>query len=99
MKIVSACLLGLKCKYNGGCNPKPDLIDLYGKRELIPVCPEQLGGLPTPREPAETTASGHLVLDGLAYVKTKSGNDVTQNFIRGAQETLKLVKLMFLELP
>ncbi len=60
---------------------------------LIPVCPEQLGGLPTPRESSEIIGDGYMVLDGKAKVVTFSGKDVTSNFVRGAEETLRIAKL------
>ena len=85
MKIlVSACLLGLDCKYTGGNNLCPRVAALREEHTLIPVCPEQLGGLPTPRPPAERR-------DG--RVVTQSG-DVTEQYRRGAEETLKLCELL-----
>jgi uncharacterized protein YbbK (DUF523 family) len=53
MKICSACLLGIKCRYDGKSKRNKKVLELAKKEILIPVCPEQLGGLPTPREPAE----------------------------------------------
>lgn len=85
MKLCSACLLGVKCRYNGRDSRNKRVVELLKTEPLIPVCPEQLGGLPTPREPAEIV--GRKVL-------TKSGKDVTENFIRGAKETLKIAKLL-----
>lgn len=82
--LCSACLLGIKCRYDGKSKPNRKVINFTKKEILIPVCPEQLGGLLTPREPAEI--KGRKVV-------TKSGKDVTQNFKRGASEVLKLVKL------
>jgi uncharacterized protein YbbK (DUF523 family) len=85
MKILcSACLLGVKCRYDGKSKPDEKVIELTKKEILIPVCPEQLGGLPTPREPAELTER---------KVITKSGKDVTVNFVVGADQVLQLVKL------
>jgi uncharacterized protein YbbK (DUF523 family) len=92
--LVSACLVGVNCKYNGGNNLKKKIRELVKKGKAIPVCPEQLGGLPTPREPAYLTRDGYYVLKGRAKVLTKSGKDVTLNFIRGAKEVLKLAKLL-----
>lgn len=84
MKLCSACLLGIECKYDGGGNPTSQVLALLSQEVLIPVCPEQLGGLPTPREPVE--------LHGERIV-TVSGRDVTENFERGAQQVLRLAKL------
>ena len=84
MKLCSACLLGIKCRYDGKSKPNQKVIKLSGKEILIPVCPEQLGGLSTPREAAEIKRK---------KVMTKSGKDVTKNFERGAKEVLRLAKL------
>jgi len=53
MKICSGCLLGIECRYDGKSKPNKKIIELSKKETLIPVCPEQLGGLPTPREQTE----------------------------------------------
>ena len=94
MKIlVSACLLGINCRYDGRSSHH-DLPEL-DKPEIciIPVCPEQLGGLPTPRSPSSIVGgNGYDVLDGKAKVITKDGQDVTENFIRGSYETLKIAR-------
>ena len=66
--LISACLLGAACRYDGGSNPVLSVEALMGRCQLVPVCPEQLGGLPTPREPAERTEGG---------VVTKTGADVS----------------------
>ena len=84
MKLCSACLLGVKCRHDGKNKPSKNVIELAKREFLIPVCPGQLGGLPTPREQAERR--GERVL-------TRSGRDVTKNFRRGAIEVLKLAKL------
>jgi uncharacterized protein YbbK (DUF523 family) len=84
MKLCSACLLGIKCRYDGKSKLNKKVIKLSKKEILIPVCPEQLGGLPTPREPAEQ--KGKKVI-------TKSGKDVTKFFVDGAEQVLKLAKL------
>lgn len=85
MRLCSACLLGIKCKYDGTGNRNEKVLKLGKKEILIPVCPEQFGGLPTPREPSEQRGK---------KVVTKSGKDVTKNFKRGAKEVLKLAKLL-----
>ncbi len=84
IKICSACLLGINCKYNGQNNRNQKILDLAKKEILIPVCPEQIGGLSTPREPAEK--QGRKVM-------TKSGKNVSKSFLKGAKEVLKLAKL------
>ncbi|MDD5342516.1 MAG: DUF523 domain-containing protein [Patescibacteria group bacterium] len=93
MKLVSACLLGAKCRYSGQAKSDNRMVELDKKEELVPVCPEQLAGLPTPREPVEIQGGGEAVLAGRGRVVTKSGRDVTQEFIKGAQETLKVAKI------
>nr|VFK47179.1 MAG: Uncharacterized conserved protein YbbK, DUF523 family [Candidatus Kentron sp. TC]VFK47949.1 MAG: Uncharacterized conserved protein YbbK, DUF523 family [Candidatus Kentron sp. TC] len=84
MKLCSACLLGIDCVYDGGNNKNEEILRLLRRETLIPVCPEQLGGLPTPRIPAEQR--GQRVI-------TKKGIDVTENFRKGARETLRLARL------
>ncbi len=80
MKIlVSACLLGKNCKYNGGNNLNQGVLDFIEGHEVIGVCPEQLGGLSTPRLPAE-------IVDGV--VTNKEGVSVDNEFRKGAQEAL-----------
>lgn len=98
MKLVSACLLGVKCRYDGRSCPNEKLLKLAGEGELLPICPEQLGGLGTPRERAWIVkGDGSDVLNGKARVTTESGKGVTRNFIRGAEEALKLAKLFRVE--
>ncbi|XOB40375.1 MAG: DUF523 domain-containing protein [Candidatus Nealsonbacteria bacterium] len=84
IKICSACLLGIRCRYDGKSKPDDKIIELLKKETLIPVCPEQLGGLSTPREPAEQ--KGNKVI-------TKSGKDVTESFKKGAEQVLELAEL------
>lgn len=88
MKLCSACLLGINCRYDGKSKPIQKVLDLAKKEILIPVCPEQLGGLPTPREPAEQ--KGDRII-------TKSGRNVTDDFNRGAEQVLKLARLFDLK--
>jgi len=94
MKLVSACLLGIRCAWDGKDRCKNRrVIELLKKEVLIPICPEQLGGLKTPRIPQEIQkGSGDDVLDGKSRVKNKAGEDVTAEFIRGAEEALKIAK-------
>ena len=82
--LVSMCLLGVNCRYDGGGKAIPELAELMELAELIPVCPESLGGLPIPRTPSERVGE---------RVQAKDGSDVTANFARGAGEALKLAKL------
>ena len=96
MIIVSACLLGENCKYSGGNNKSEKVLKYLEGKEYIMVCPEQLGGLTTPRDPSEITTDGQKdgkdVLDGKAKVISNKGVDVTANFIKGAEEALKIAK-------
>lgn len=81
MKImVSACLTGENCKYNGGNNRNEKVLALLEGNEVITVCPEQMGGLPTPRTPSE-------VRDGI--VTMRDGTDVDREFRRGAEMCLE----------
>ncbi|WP_124727857.1 DUF523 domain-containing protein [Staphylospora marina] len=92
-KIVSACFAGLHCRYDGKHNRVEEIVELIRSGEAIPVCPEQLGGLKTPRPPAEIVGGdGDDVLDGKARVVDNRGNDVTEQFLRGAREALALAK-------
>ncbi|KAB3534380.1 DUF523 domain-containing protein [Alkaliphilus pronyensis] len=92
--LVSACLLGINCKYSGGNNNNVGLVKDLKEKTIIPICPEQLGGLTTPRDPAEIQGRDGLdVLMGRGKVITNKGQDVTEAFIRGAHETLKIAKL------
>ena len=94
MKLLSACLCGINCKYNGKNNLNLYFVNLLKKGDAIPVCPEQLGGLTTPRLPAEiNSGSGQDVLAGNSKVLNKKGDNVTDNYIRGAYETLKIAQL------
>ena len=99
MKLISACLLGIKCAWNGKDNYKSDkAIELLDSETLIPVCPEQLGGLKTPRAAQEIQGgTGEDVLDKKCRVLNRNGEDVTQEFIRGAEETLKIAKLLHIK--
>lgn len=81
--LISACLLGENCKYNGGNNYTPAVEALRERYELVPVCPEQLGGLPTPRTPAERV--GDRVIN-------REGADVTDAFQQGAEKTLEIAR-------
>jgi uncharacterized protein YbbK (DUF523 family) len=84
MIIVSACLAGLHCRYDGGEKSNEEVMRLVAGGKAIPVCPEQLGGLTTPRLPCE-------IVNG--RVMRKDGVDVTAEFERGARDSLALAKL------
>lgn len=95
MKIVSACLTGIDCMWNGKSKPCQKVIDLVKQGKAIPVCPEQLGGVKTPRIPQEIQGgTGEDVSNGKCKVVNKNGEDVTQQFIKGAEEALKIAKLV-----
>lgn len=79
--IVSGCLAGLHCKYNGGSNPVAQVIRLCEEGKAIAVCPESLSGLPVPREPSEWKGN---------RVFSKSGKDVTDEFEAGSTKALEL---------
>ena len=95
--LVSACLLGVACRYDGRTCPDAKLNALATQGKLVPFCPEVAGGLPTPRLPAEIAGAfdgldGHAVLDGQTGVQRIGGADVTEPFLAGAQAALALVK-------
>jgi len=92
MKLISACLLGIKCAWSGDERYQDErAFELARRESLVPVCPEQLGGLATPRPPQEIQGGGgEGVLDGKCRVLNKDGIDVTGEFISGAEETLKI---------
>jgi uncharacterized protein YbbK (DUF523 family) len=89
--LVSSCLLGVACRYDGNHS----LAEKIARRmHMIPICPEQLGGLPTPRPPSIiVNGDGEEVLCGRARVINDRGEDVTEAFIKGARESLALAKL------
>ncbi|MDY2869599.1 MAG: DUF523 domain-containing protein [Succiniclasticum sp.] len=86
--LVSACLLGIHCKYSGGDNANAKVLALAANpaNEVIPVCPEVLGGLPTPRPPAEIQPDGRVM--------TQDGHDVTATYRAGAERTLAIAREM-----
>jgi uncharacterized protein YbbK (DUF523 family) len=83
--IVSMCLAGVPCDYMGESHPCQPVIHLVDRGKAIPICPEQLGGLPTPRTPAERLGDKVLTLNGA---------DVTEAFERGARRTLQIARLV-----
>ena len=84
MILVSACLLGCACRYDGRSKPYPLAQELAKRGLAVPVCPEQLGGLTTPRLPSERQGERVVMQDG---------RDVTEEYRRGAAETLRLAEL------
>lgn len=84
--VISACLLGLPCRYDGAEKADEKVLELLNRDDilLIPLCPEQLGGMATPREPAEQKNGGVL---------NKKGEDVTEYFKKGANQVLKIAKM------
>lgn len=85
MILVSACLIGMSCRYDGSDNKEDRVLSYLEGKEWMPVCPEQMGGLKTPRDPAEITKD---------KVVSKSGEDVTAEFIRGADEVARLARMV-----
>ncbi len=82
--LISACLLGVRVRYDGASKPNKNALALIEKHNLIPVCAEVMGGLPTPRVPAERVDK---------RVITRDGRDVTEQYERGAQEILRLAEI------
>ena len=81
--LVSACLLGQACRYDGKSKPCPAVITLGDRYNLIPICPEVMGGLPTPRTPSEICGERVLM---------KDGKDVTANYQSGAKKALAIAR-------
>ncbi len=88
--LVSACLLGCPCRYDGKSKPNEQVLQMAEKHQMIPVCPEQLGGLPTPRPPAEWHWQSQR------YIR-EDGTDVSEYFLRGAEEAVRISKLCHAE--
>lgn len=81
--LVSACLCGIPCRYDGGACPVQELVELAAAGKILPVCPESLAGLPTPRSPCEIRGN---------RVFSQNGRDMTEAFARGAARTLALAR-------
>ncbi len=93
MKLVSACLLGINCNFEGKNWKNNKIMEEFVKGELFPICPEVLGGLSVPRVPSEIQGGdGKDVLDGKASVVNLQGIDVTDEFMVGAYEALKIAE-------
>jgi uncharacterized protein YbbK (DUF523 family) len=83
--VVSACLLGVRCNHRGGASPSPKALQLASEYRVVGVCPETVGGLPTPRPAAERRPDGRVV--------TFDGGDVTDAYERGAAATVELARI------
>ncbi|OOM78217.1 DUF523 domain-containing protein [Clostridium sp. BL-8] len=92
MYIISACLCGVNCKYNGKNNLNERCMKLFREGKAVLVCPEQLGGLSTPRNPVELNNEANEVINGNGKALSNKGEDVTKQFINGADETLRIAK-------
>ena len=84
---VSACLLGEPCRYDGKSRPCEDVLKLHDACEMVPVCPEVLGGLPVPHAPCEIAAAERAL-----RVTDADGVDVTDAFLAGAAKTVELAQ-------
>ncbi|MFW2489734.1 DUF523 domain-containing protein [Clostridium chromiireducens] len=92
MYIISACLCGVNCKYSGKNNLNDRCMKLFREGKAVLVCPEQLGGLPTPRNPVELNNTASEVINGNGKAISNQGEDVTKQFLDGAYETLKIAR-------
>lgn len=93
MRVISACLCGINCKYNGDNNQHDEFMKELRDGQVLPLCPEQLGGLTTPRSACEIEGgTGEDVLAGRARVINAVGDDVTEFFVKGAQECLAVMR-------
>ncbi len=92
MILVSKCLAGFSCRYDGCSKPDRRITELVSRGLAVPVCPEELGGLTTPRLPTELTATGEQVLLGCGRAVMRDGTDVTREFINGAYAALRIAR-------
>jgi uncharacterized protein YbbK (DUF523 family) len=91
--LVSSCLTGLCTRYDGNLRPSPACLEALAGKHWLPVCPEQLGGLPTPRPAADLIGGdGYDVFAGRARVVTMGGLDVTSHFLLGARQCLAVAQ-------
>ncbi len=96
--LASACLLGLCTRYDGKIKTDKACLHFLQDCTIIPFCPEQLGGLPTPRTAAEILhGDGYDVLQGRAFVHTQEGDDITSAFVSGAKQVLQLAQLQAID--
>jgi uncharacterized protein YbbK (DUF523 family) len=92
--LVSACLLGLPTRYDGNAKTNEEVLASLSGKVAVPVCPEQLGGLPTPRSPhAIDGGSGEEVLAGRAHLLSPDGGDATEEFLRGARLAARIAEI------
>ncbi len=94
--LVSGCLIGMKCNYKGKANLREWVLNLKDNYTLVPVCPEQLGGLPTPRLPVEIQeGDGYEIWEGSSnQILTSNGGSVVHQLISGAKETIKIARIL-----
>lgn len=93
MIIVSACLAGKKCRYDGSAKPNEEIVRAAQQGRVTPACPEAMAGLKSPRPPAELRGGdGFAVLEGTAEVYNKEGLCLTQEFVKGAEQFLAFVR-------
>jgi uncharacterized protein YbbK (DUF523 family) len=93
--LISSCLVGMNTTYHGGNNEHAVFVEMLQRGEVIPVCPEQLGGLPTPRQRSEIKdGDAQQVINGNGRVIHPDGQDITSLFMKGAQEVLMLAQLL-----
>lgn len=92
MFLISACLCGVNCKYSGKNNMDERCMHLLEEGKALLVCPEQLGGLSTPRKPSELQNVPEDILNMSGKILTCDGDDVTENYLKGAQEALKIAE-------
>ncbi|MCY6484706.1 DUF523 domain-containing protein [Clostridium aestuarii] len=90
MYLVSACLAGVNCRYNGGNITNIVIQELVKQGKAIAICPEQLSGLPTPRACCEIV----IAENGNRKIATKDGQDFTKEFVEGAEKTLAIAKVI-----
>lgn len=91
LTLVSSCLAGLPCRYDGRAKPDPEIVRAVREGRAVPACAEQLGGLPTPRPAAEIVGGdGHDVLAGRARVLGIGGEDFTAEFVVGARKVAEI---------
>ncbi|MEJ3651548.1 DUF523 domain-containing protein [Actinomycetes bacterium KLBMP 9759] len=91
VQLVSACLAGMRCRYDGRSRTNAEVVAAVEAGTAVPACPEMLGGLTTPRRPAEIVGGdGDDVLDGTARVRTDDGADVTAQYVDGARRALAI---------
>ena len=95
MILISACLIGINCRYDGSNSTDTNIMKRINEEGFIPVCPEQLGGLSTPRPSASIqNGTGADVVGSASKVIDINGRDVTREFLKGAQEALAIAKLL-----